>query len=243
MNIAIIDDFKDDQARISNSVKAYFAENCLENPQIHLFECAESFLKVFAPDTYDLVFIDYYLKEVTGLEIARRIRSCDTLVALIFVSVSSSFAVEGYIVRASGYLVKPFTYKDFSQTLKGLQLSKIQQRQFIKITDGYEQVKILLKDILYCDIHAHYVHIHTASMGTRRCRMTFTDLSKMLEPYSQFLICYRGCLVNMDHIIEAGDSDFRLSNGESVPFQQKKHQHILNAYWDYLFQKARGIQK
>lgn len=73
-------------------------------------------------------------------------------------------------------------------------LTKVLNARFICV----EQSKILLRDILWCGQNGHYVEIHTEKRGILRFRISFGELSRLLVPYPQFLICYKDCMVNME---------------------------------------------
>lgn len=57
------------------------------------------------------------MKFMNGMEAARQIRRWDQRVALIFLTASREFAVEGYSVGASGYLLKPVEQETFEEAL------------------------------------------------------------------------------------------------------------------------------
>lgn len=73
-----------------------------------------------------------------------------------------------------------------------------------------------------------------------RSYLSFDDFAPMLEPYSQFLWCYRNCMVNMDYIESFDDKDFILNNGERLPIAKARKQDIIQAYADYVFDYVNG---
>ena len=52
----------------------------------------------------ELLFLDIYMKELNGMETARRLRELECKVPIVFMTSSRDFAVESYEVHASGYL-------------------------------------------------------------------------------------------------------------------------------------------
>ena len=81
-------------------------------------------------------------------------------------------------------------------------------------------MKIFLKDIIYCDASGHYVQIHAKGCKILRTRVSFSKFIQELEPHPQFLLCYKGCLVNMDHMTGIDELDFVTSEGEHIPIRQ-----------------------
>lgn len=241
MKIAVIDDISTDIDLITKHIHTYFSEQCINlDFDIDAFRSGEEFLRIFKNDTYELIFIDYYMEALSGLDAAFSIRNLDRNAIIIFTTASKDYAIDSYKVQASGYLVKPISYEDFAEIMSLINFKKIKEQYFIKITSGYHIVKIPLTDILYCDIQGHYVQLHTINFGIQRSRMTFDKLKNMLMPYPDFLLCYRGCIVNMNHIDYIKDFILFLSNGERIPLCKKQHNKILKNYSEFLFDKVRN---
>lgn len=241
MNIAIIDDCTADCELIAKYIREYLAGHSIALPaSIRTFRSGENFLQSFVQNSYDIIFVDYYMNSLSGLDTAHIIRQRDRTAIIIFTTASRDFAIESYKVKASGYLVKPISYDDFSGLLSLLDIKKLKDRQFIEITSGYDTVRIPLNNIVYCDISGHYVQIHTSSFGICRSRMTFMELCNILNQYSEFLICYRGCIVNMNHIDHMDDLTFFMDCGEHIYLNRKNHNEVLKIYYEFLFDKVRN---
>lgn len=241
MNIAIIDDHSEDCKIIDKYIREYFSRFRIDSPFfIQTFESGEAFLHTFVRNFYDIIFVDYYMNSLSGIDTAHAIRRTDRTAVIIFTTASRDFAIESFKVKASGYLVKPISFEDFSELLSLLDIKKMKERQFIEIISGYDTVRIPLNNIIYCNISGHYVQIHTVSFGICRSRMTFTELSGMLKPYPDFLICYRGCIVNMNHIEHMDDLTFFMDCGEQILLNRKNHNEVLKLYYEFLFDKVRN---
>ncbi len=241
MRIAIIDDSADDRTAIANYLHQYFHEiSCPEAAVIEKFETGEQFAAHFAEGAYELILIDYFMHTMNGLDTARMIRRLDSFVSIIFITASRDYAIDCYKVRASDYIVKPVTYAQISETMSLIDLNMLLEKQCIQITCGREQLKIFLKDIIYCDASGHYVQIHAKGFPTLRSRISFEKFIKALLPYPQFLLCYRGCLVNMDHMVRIENLDFVTSEGEHIPIRQKDCGRLSQTYYNYIFSKVRS---
>lgn len=239
MRVAIIDDLDICRKEIQHCLERYFSQNCAwETPVIEEFASGEEFLSRFIPESYDIIFIDQYMDGLSGMRTAEHIRECDTFVALIFITTSKDHAIDSYGVRACGYLVKPYEYKDFEKTLNLAGLEKIRNARFIQI----EQNKILLREILWCTQDGHYIQIHTLKQGILRFRISFKEFSVLLNPYPQFLTCYKCCIVNLDRVRCMDGGDFIMVTGEKVLSSQRKKHKIESMYYTYLFHKERMDQ-
>lgn len=240
MKIAIIDDKEDDLQLIKTYILKYFTENYSKFPlNISLFLSGEAFLPEFYESSFDIIFIDHYMKNLSGLETARIIRQSDSSALLIFITASRDYAVDSYRVRACGYLVKPVSYDAFYETMSMNAQSCLKKLQFVEFKSSSGSVRVFLKDIIYCDISGHYAQIHTFDK-TIRIRITFSKMADALKPYPDFLLCYRGCLVNMRQIMCIENMAFLMAGGERIPFRKKEQNDIMKTYSCYLFEKVRN---
>lgn len=236
MKVAIIDDLASCREEIRNCLNRYFRENCAgEIPIMETFSSGQAFLDSFTPETYDMILIDQYMDGLTGIETAREIRQTDSLVALLFVTVSRGHAIESYEVRACGYLVRPFEYPDFEAALELAGIEKLRAARFICIGGKH----ILLHQILWCNQDGHYLQVHIDRWKVLRFRLPFGTLSGLLHPYPQFLTCYKGCIVNMERVDRIDGLDFRLDTGERIPFSQRDRKKIETLYYEWLFRRER----
>lgn len=236
MQVAIIDDLAVCRQEIKEYLLRYIRENYQgEEPELDEFESGTRFLDAFRPQVYDVIFIDQYMEGMSGMDTAREIRKLDEEAAIIFVTTSSDHAVDSYGVRASGYLIKPFTYEAFGETMRLARLGKIMNARFIALGDD----RILLKEILWCDRDGHYVQIHTDMQGVLRYRVAFASLEAVLSAYPQFLPCYRGLIINMDRVRRMEELEFLMDTGERVPFRKRDHKGIKSRFSQYMFRRAR----
>ena len=110
MKCAILDDQQGCRSEICESLRRYAKHRMsAETLQLDEYASGEAFLKTFRKERYDLLFLDQYMNELSGLATAQEIRRQDPVVPLVFVTTSRDHAVDSYGVRASGYLVKPYT--------------------------------------------------------------------------------------------------------------------------------------
>lgn len=240
MNIAVIDDLQADRNQIFAYLRTFFdTHDPYISPHICGFESGESFLTVFKPNLFDFVFIDYYMKELSGLETAKYIRARDETIAIIFTTTSRDYAIDGYKVRASGYLLKPFSYEEFEETMLLIYTQKCRSRQFVEITSGQQTFRIFLNSIIYCDTCGHYAQVH-ADTELYKIRISFCELKHLLTPYKEFLFCYRGCVINMTRVKKTDELTFHMDNGERIPIRKKERTKLIQKYTDFLFEKVRS---
>lgn len=234
MHIAVIEDSDSDRKILRHYIEKYY---CGDLSLYKEYQSGEEFLDAYTPGSYDVIFIDSYMGVVTGMDVARSIRAAGDKCALYFTTSSHDFAVEGYKVKLSGYLIKPFTYENFSETVK--QDPPKKEQAHIVLSGNGTITRLMVKHIIWCESQGHYVIIHTAGEGDLSFRLSFTELTGLLSPYDQFIVCFRGCIVNLEYVKELTGVDFILYNGQRVPIRQREVSLIMRLYADWQFKRAR----
>ena len=238
MRVAIVDDIKAEQEFLGRCLNRYCTEQ-LVPCEAATFDSGSAFIKNGIFD-YDLIFLDIYMPGLNGLDTAARIREINKDVLLIFTTTSADFAVKSYRVRAFDYLVKPFTYDQFAETLRLATKALAETASFITLKTGRSQTRVLLHKILYVDYSNHYIQLHTETGEIIASRMYFEEITKILDPYPQLLYCSRNCIINMDKVTRLEKTDFILSSGECIAMNRNTVAELRQKYADYIFQKQNG---
>lgn len=233
MNIAIVDDMLADRTRLINDIKKYAGENAMLVCMTE-YQNGEEFLSSAQLTTLDAVFLDIYMGELSGMEVAHQIHKLYPSCQIVFVATSSAFAVQSYEVRAFYYILKPYEYGDIVRVMSMLDQNLQKSSRYIKVKEGREWRKILLSDIIYVDYSNHYVQIHTEDVIISTY-MNFPEMAEKLSGYNEFLNCYRCIIVNLNKIQKIDEMFFLLCNGEYIPINRKRAKEIKACYVDYIF--------
>ena len=123
MRIAIVDDIASERTLLHARLQQQLVKRGV-HADLAEFENGEFFLKAAKERSFAVLFLDIYMDGANGVEIARELRKSDPDCLLIFTTASTDHALEGFQVRATHYLVKPYTDKDLSALTEEL-LSRI----------------------------------------------------------------------------------------------------------------------
>jgi DNA-binding LytR/AlgR family response regulator len=123
-------------------------------------------------NTVDLVFQDVEMPMINGIELMKSILIRPQI---ILMAVNNEYAISGYDLDATDYLLKPLT---FDRLLKAVNKASQIQRfaeftssnvnnhdknanlDFILVKTGYNTIRINLDDILFCEGLKDYIKIH-----------------------------------------------------------------------------------
>lgn len=233
MNIAIIEDLDKDREQVSSYLNRYMTELGLTY-HLYTYESAEEFVEALNTLRFQIVFMDIYLKGMTGMEAAMCLRRLDRDCKLIFLTVSTEHCLEGFRVNASHYLVKPFTDHDFTEAMERCNLQPAYDVPYLNVICEGSEIKLDTEQILYIQAQKRNVLIQTQNR-TLIVNGPFHTLTKPLFEDRRFLLCIQGILVNMDYIISQEDTVFIVKNGDRLPINIRNKRQILQHYRNYIF--------
>lgn len=202
LKIAIIEDDDEDTRILKENLLRFSRENGIVFC-ISIFSTADYFL--FSDDgRYDVVFLDIELPGTDGLTAAKKIRSRNEIIELVFCTSFSQYAIKGYEVKARDYLVKPYSYVALCMTLSNvLKAIQVKKDSFIEIVKSDSKWKINLNSIEYIECNGHHLYFHTIQ-GELEC---YGSLTKYLEKMNnQNFLRISSCLaVNFRFIEKVAD--------------------------------------
>ncbi len=152
----------------------------------------------------DIIFMDIQMPEIDGLELSKKI---PIQTKIIFTTAFDQYAIEGYKVNATGYLLKPFNYIEFLEaTEKAKQLllptknKEVEIPDYIFVKSEYKQIKIFLNDIIYIESMKDYAKIFLTSQSSPI--VTLLSLKKLNEelPKENFMRVHRSFIVSLKKI-------------------------------------------
>lgn len=235
MKIAVVDDNRTERDFLISNLKKFSMEYNFEI-QTTGYSSGESFLEEADFSILDVVFLDIYLGGITGMEIAKRLRTEEYDGMIVFCTLTAEFALEGYEVKAAGYIVKPFSYERITALL--LDIAKmLQERSLcIRIKEKRQWYKVNLCDILYAENHANYVFIYTNSK-MYSTRMPFREMQSMLLSSPSFAKCDRGIVINLINVREIKNNIVLMKNGDCLPVSRSNISTVKERYFDFVFEK------
>ena len=160
MKIAIVDDDRSYIEQVKILCKD-FETRTGEPAELTCFLGGSDFLDKFQPGIYQIVFMDIFMKGITGIDTARKLREIDHTCLLVFLTSSSDFMPDAFSFHAFDYITKPFSAKRIFQVLDDARKHFPKQKPSINIVSGRQTIPLLLSDIVSVVNDAHYLDIRT----------------------------------------------------------------------------------
>lgn len=198
---------------------------------VDVFSDGEDFMADYQ-NQYDLIFLDIHMKHMNGMDTAKNIRRLDPFVMLIFITNLPDYAIEGYSVNASGYLLKPLGYNDFKTALlRALEKIRQHRKRFIqtKTTNGI--IKIDIAEITYIETNSHKVILHTAKEEFL-CNEPMKVMEEKLAG-GNFYRIHSSYLINLFYVENVLTSSVIVS-GDDLLLSRYKRKDFLDALTRYI---------
>jgi len=172
-------------------------------------ECRSASEAMSIMDTTDiqLLFIDINMPDISGMEF---VKSLTNKPYVVFTTAYSEYAVEGFQVEATDYLLKPITFSNFlkaANKVKNLiELTANNQKETVKTTANhlfvkseYKLIRIELDDIKYIESQHEYIKIHLVNSTPVLTQLSLKSIEEQL-PSDRFMRVHRSYIVNLAKI-------------------------------------------
>jgi len=153
----------------------------------------------------DLIFLDIQMPGLTGLQF---IESMTEKPMIILITAYKQYALEGYNLDVTDYLVKPVSLDRFMKACnKAKQLFELKSTRkigakpdYIFVNADYSMVKINLTDIIYIEGLKDYISFHLkSSKHPLVTRMQMKTIEEQL-PESTFIRIHKSYIVSISFI-------------------------------------------
>lgn len=228
LRIGICDDLADARL-VLRSLLERILENRKVQGQFFEFSSGETLLRWYDHHAgeLDIIFLDMELHELDGMETARRLRTEDAGLQLVFVTGYAEHVFDGYSVGALGYLLKPPKQEQLETVLDRAQtaLYRDLERAYI-CRSGDTHYRIPISNILYFASNRRQVQCVTESRS-------YTFYAKLdavaAEVGREFVRVHQRYLVRAGAVDRMESGEVILRNGERLPVSRSCQQSALLA--------------
>ena len=207
----------DDEMHCIDTLKQYISKipylNLLKEYSNSLDAAREIFKE---KEQIDLLFLDIDMPKLSGLELAALIRK--KVDKLIFVTGHSKYSLEAYDVLCNQYLLKPFSFNGFNNTVNKLievpVLKRVAQRKdfiFIKDSKNSQYVKVKLSEIICIKALEHYIIISAGTVNYTH-HITLREAERLLLVNEGFIRIHKSYIISKEHIIAVKGNIILMSN-------------------------------
>ena len=219
----------DDEPLALRQIKSYI-ERMPDLEPVALCSNAVEALNLLRDRHVDLLFVDINMPDLSGVDFVRGLQNPPMVV---FTTAYSEYAMEGFRLDAVDYLLKPFSFGDFSRAVGKAQSlaelirlrdakaspaaeSESESSEYISVKAGYKVSLVKYSDIIYMESVGEYVRMHLAGGSSITTLFRLKNMESAL-PAGRFMRVHRSYIVNLAHVSGYARGRVYLDNGEYVP--------------------------
>lgn len=234
MHLAVCDDNSAALERIVGLLEDYRREK--QAPITwHTFLSAAEMVSSMHAANYDLLLLDILMPGVNGMEAAREIRGFDRDVAIIFLTASPEYAMEGYAVNARDYLLKPVDRTRLFASLDRLLTERDALPKAFHIKTASGMARIPYNAVVYAEVLNKQLYFHLSDDSVRQTRAPLSEYEPLLLQQGSFVKVHRSYIVNLWHMAELTTDALQTYGGQTIPISRLLYTKVRHAYMDHLF--------
>jgi two-component system, LytTR family, response regulator len=168
----------------------------------------------------DLIFLDIHLPKLKGMAFLKTLKNPP---AVIITTAYHQYAVEGFDLNVTDYLLKPFDFERFLIAVNKVKTAEReiqkpnesqQTKDFVFLNVEKKKVKILFADIVYIESQREYIKIVTTKKAYV-AKMSTHEMEDLL-PVHLFKRIHRSYIISISKI-ESYTAEMVEVNGVSIP--------------------------
>lgn len=238
LSLAICDDNKIELGKTSLSVGQYIKEREDLKVRIDTYSCPTDLVnKAKNGEMYDIYVLDIIMDPISGIELAKTLKTFKKDIKVVFTTTSKDFAVDAFEIKAEHYIIKPYTKEQIKEALDRVFDFKQEDEYLVKNTSKGLK-KIPVKSICYSESNGHYQYILLESGEVLKIRLKTNELWEELSKYEQFTRPHSGYIVNMDYVKTI--TAFGMSVcGKDIPIAKNTLGKVKHTFLEYTFNKKK----
>ncbi|QXP53184.1 LytTR family DNA-binding domain-containing protein [Cellulophaga sp. HaHa_2_1] len=195
--------------------------------------CKDAFevMQVLAEQHVDILFLDINMPKLSGLSL---LKTLQVKPSVILTTAYSEYALEGFELAVTDYLLKPFSLERFIQATQKVQQKTIdispmiaieekEEAQTIFVKSDKQIIKINFDEIAYIEAYGNYIKIFTTKMILTP--QTLTEFLTKLP--QQFVRIHKSFVVNFEKIKVIEGNLIHLNETVKLPIGKSFKKDVL----------------
>lgn len=208
---------------------------CADIPYLEIIaSCKNAFeaMEVMQSNTVDLLFLDINMPKLSGLSLLKTLQNKPEV---IITTAYSEYAVEGFELAVTDYLLKPFSLERFLQavikvrnktdvTTETISTTTEEKQKFIFVKSDKKLIKLNLSEINYIEAYGNYIKIYTDKMI-----LVSQTLTCFLEKLPRnFIRIHKSFVVNFDKLKLIDGNQIVLLSEAKLPIGKSYRKSVLD---------------
>lgn len=227
--VCIVEDIREQRKILAENIVRIF-EEAGKDVEVISFSCGEDLLGANI-DNIDIFFLDIDLNKLSGMDIARIIRSKEIKAEIIFTTSLIDYIQDGYKVRAYRYLLKPISYKNLKEAIRSCIKDIAKYKRFIRLNYKNVNYNISINEILYIEVIRKDLYVYTEEREYL-AKNTISNLENELKGLN-FFRCHKSYIINLEKIQSLTRNTIYINNNE-IPVSKYRVKNLRDRLADIL---------
>ncbi|MBT1687648.1 LytR/AlgR family response regulator transcription factor [Dawidia soli] len=219
----------DDEPLAIEILESYAAK--LDNLEIAgTFRNALAAFTFLQENTVDVIFLDIQMPRLSGIDFLKTLKDPPKV---IFTTAFREYALEGFDLEVTDYLLKPISFERFLKAVAKVQSPQVTspppppepRDNYVYFKVDKKMIKTRIADILYIESIKDYVKVRTPD----REIITQQKISYLEEslPRETFLRIHRSFIINVDRVDAYSATEIEIGK-HSLPIGRNYKQDVLD---------------
>ena len=191
-------------------------------------------LKAHQEKPYDILFLDIYMPDQSGFEIAKAVRQQTEDTLLIFVTSQDALVYNSLDYRPFQFVRKGTSdsvIEELASVTRKLIHFYRENEQFELDLGVGERRSVSYREIAYLKSSLHYIEYHLVDGEILRVRQSMSDAKKKLETHD-FVQIHRQYIINLRAVerISVTNSSVRMYSGEVLSISKSNYDAVMERY-------------
>lgn len=180
----------------------------------------------------DLIFLDIMMPGMNGMDTARAVRQIDETVPIVFITAWQDFALDGYQVDASGYLIKPVDKNQIAAQMEKILRKHQDGSTELTVQSSRKVFRVPVRSICYIEKDIRKTIVHLNDGQALECSKPIKEFRRTLERHSHFIFPHQSYMVNIHYItlVDQAHREIQMQNGEKIPVARERIKETLDAF-------------
>ncbi len=174
------------------------------------------------------------MPEISGLELAEKLRANNLKLIIIFLSAHEEFVFKAIKFQPFWYIRKIKLESEMPVAIhSAVRVLKINSDKQIALHTDDGDIKVMISEIMYFETEKRKVAIHLQNNNKILVNKTISEIQELISKDS-FIMIHRSCVVNADYVKKISNSIILLDNEEKLLVSRTGYksvkQQLLNVW-------------
>ncbi len=227
MNIVICDDSKSDALVAKEVINQTLYELHIKAEFDYYSNASDIERKlIIKKESLDILILDIDMPEVSGLELAERLRAENLNLIIIFLSAHEEFVFKAIEFQPFRYIRKIKLKSEMPIAIRSaVKFLEINSDKQIALHTDDGEIRVMISEIMYFETEKRKVAIHLKNGNKLLVNKNISQIQELINKDS-FIMIHRSCIVNVNYISNMQNCIVYLKNGEQLLASRRKFKDI-----------------